>query len=224
MPLLLLVTAATVILLWGGQVTRLDAVIMLLVFAGCMAVSIRQSLKARASSPEGLSAEQAAVEGEAPRKRLTPKMAVFWIVVGLVLMLASSDALVWGATTIARQYGVSDLIIGLTIVAVGTSLPELASSIAASRRGEDDLALGNILGSNCFNSMVVVGLAGLIHPLSADPELLRRDLPVMVGVTLLLFAFCRFRPSPGRLSRGEGAIFLALYVAYTLYLIKDAAA
>ena len=90
--------------------------------------------------------------------------AVFWLVIGLILLIISSRILVWGAIEIARGFGVSDLIIGLTIVAIGTSLPELASSLIATRKGEHDIALGNILGSNIFNTLAVVGIAGMIHP------------------------------------------------------------
>jgi cation:H+ antiporter len=98
------------------------------------------------------------------------RRAVFWLVVGLVLLIVSSRFLVWGAVEIAHGFGVSDLIIGLTIVAVGTSLPELASSIIATRKGEHDIALGNVLGSNLFNTLAVVGIAGMIQPMTVGPE------------------------------------------------------
>ncbi len=216
LPSLLFVTAVTFVLLWNGTVSRLDAVVMLAVFACCMGLSVRQSL----AKP----AEAAAVAEEIPAGRMSPGMAAFWIVAGLGLMIVSSELLVWGAVSVARHFGVSDLVIGLTIVAIGTSLPELASSAAASLRGEDDLAVGNIIGSNIFNTMMVVGLAGVIHPLGAEPALLSRDLPVMAGATILLYVFCRFRPSAGIISRVEGIVFLALYIAYTTYLIAMPAA
>lgn len=218
LPILLLVTALTIGLLWNGTVSRLDAIVMLVFFAGCMLFSIKQSL----SQPAEAQPVAPPPVGEQHKAVMPPKMAALWIVVGLGLMLASSELLVRGAVAIAGQFGVSDLVIGLTVVAVGTSLPELASSVAAARRGEDDLALGNIIGSNTFNSMVVVGVSALIRPLSAEPVLLTRDVPVMAGVTVLLYIFCRFRPSRGRITRAEGAIFLALYAAYTLYLITAA--
>src|SRR5690606_9495357 len=114
-----------------------------------------------------------------------------WIVIGLLLLIASSRLLVWGAVEIAYTFGVSDLIIGLTIVAIGTSLPELASSLAAIRRNEHDIALGNIIGSNLFNTLAVVGIAGTIHPLTVSPELFNRDLLVMgiLTVSLVLFGY-----------------------------------
>ncbi len=220
MPILLFVTAITFIFLWDSSISRLDAILMLIVFVGCLTVSIRASR--RGGSAEEIEAREKAMEAELPAAKISPFMAVVWIAVGLALMMASSNYLVWGAVTIAQHFGVSDLIIGLTVVAVGTSLPELASSAVASFKGEDDIALGNIIGSNIFNSLLVVGMAGVIHPLEASPELITRDLPVMAATTILLYIFCRCRPSPGRLTRGEGMVLLGGYVAYTAYLIASA--
>jgi len=115
---------------------------------------------------------------------------------------------------------VSDLIIGLTIVAVGTSLPEFASSIIAARKGEHDIAIGNIIGSNLFNTLAVVGIAGLIGPMSVGPEVFSRDIMVMAGLTVLLFLFGYGFRGPGRINRVEGGALLAVYVAYTGYLIS----
>ena len=131
--------------------------------------------------------------------------------------------LVWGAVEIAHGFGVSDLIIGLTIVAVGTSLPELASSVAAARKGEDDLALGNVIGSNLFNTLGVVGLAAAIQPMSVETQLLSRDIPVMCVLTLALFVLgYNFGKSrPGRINRLEGCLLLAGYIGYTVWLIES---
>jgi cation:H+ antiporter len=148
------------------------------------------------------------------------RRAVFWLVVGLVLLIVSSRILVWGAVEIAHGFGVSDLIIGLTIVAVGTSLPELASSIIAARKGEHDIALGNILGSNLFNTLAVVGIAGAIHPMAVGPEVFNRDMLVMAALTLSLFVIGYGFRGPGRINRIEGAVLLACYVGYTAYLIS----
>jgi cation:H+ antiporter len=146
--------------------------------------------------------------------------AVFWMLVGLVLLIISSRILVWGAIEIAHGFGVSDLIIGLTIVAVGTSLPELASSIIAAGKGEHDIALGNVLGSNLFNTLAVVGIAGGIHPLAAAPEVFYRDMQVMAALTLSLFIIGYAFRKPGRINRIEGALLLACYVGYTAYLLS----
>jgi cation:H+ antiporter len=115
------------------------------------------------------------------------------------------------------------MIIGLTIVAIGTSLPELASSIIAARKGEDDIALGNILGSNLFNTLAVVGIAGAISPLRVGPEVFPRDILVMGGLTFSLFIMgYGFRvPGRGRINRVEGAFLLACYIGYVSVLARS---
>jgi cation:H+ antiporter len=146
------------------------------------------------------------------------RRAVISLVAGLALLIVSSRILVWGAVEIAHHFGVSDLIIGLTIVAVGTSLPELASSIIATRKGEHDIALGNILGSNLFNTLAVVGIAGVIHPMSVGREVFSRDIMTVAVLTVSLFVIGYGFHSPGRINRFEGAVLLACYFAYTAYL------
>lgn len=146
------------------------------------------------------------------------RQAWFWLVVGLVLLIVSSRVLVWGAVKIAHSFGLSDLIIGLTVVAIGTSLSELASSIAAARKGEHDIALGNILGSNLFNTLAVVGIAGIIHPTAVAPEVLSRDILTMTILTLLLFVFGYGFRGQGRINRFEGGILLVSYIGYTGFL------
>jgi len=145
--------------------------------------------------------------------------ALFWVGAGLILLIISSQILVWGAVNIARELGVSDLIIGLTVVAVGTSLPELASSLVAIRKNEHDIALGNIIGSNLFNTLAVVGIASVISPLAVDPAILSRDMAVMAGLTVVLFLFCYGFRGPGRINRTEGAILLSCFIGYTAYLV-----
>jgi len=144
-----------------------------------------------------------------------------WLVIGLVLLVVSSRLLVWGAVTIAQSLGVSDLVIGLTIVAIGTSLPELASALAAVRKKEHDLILGNILGSGIFNTLAVVGLAAVIEPLSVAPEVLYRDWTLMlaltVGLMIMGFGMTGWRKV---ISRFDGSILLLVYVAYTGYLLS----
>ena len=117
----------------------------------------------------------------------------------------------------------SDLLIGLTVVAIGTSLPELASSVMAARKGEHDIALGNVIGSNLFNTLAVVGLAAVIHPMSVAAEVLSRDVLVMGLLTVLLFAFAWSRKGHGgRINRFEGGVLLAGYIGYTVYLLQTA--
>lgn len=214
-PVLIVITIiAIVIIWWGGVVSRLEAIVLLLVFAATMIYSSR-----------GVREEEveAAADG-VPGEGLTFRMAVIWTIIGLVALMASSQALVWGATEIAHALGVSDLTIGLTIVAVGTSLPELASSVAAARKNHHDIAVGNVIGSNIFNTLAVVGIAGVIHPMTVDSALYRRDMPTMAAVTILLWFLCRGRRNgAGIITRGEGVFLLLLFALYTLWVVVSSA-
>lgn len=166
----------------------------------------------------GLEMTQELLQRDMPLRR-----ALLWTLVGLALLIASSRLLVWGSVAVAQQLGVSDLIIGLTIVAIGTSLPELASSLIAVRKGEHDIALGNVVGSNFFNTLAVVGIAATISPLSVEPVVFSRDLGVMSALTLLLFLFAwNLGRKPSHIQRFEGAVLLAGFVAYTVYLVQTA--
>jgi cation:H+ antiporter len=212
LPILTAITALAAWQLWDGDVTRTEALVLLGVFAGLMVWSIWQGLQGKADAL-GSEMEQQLQVHAMPLNR-----ALLWLVIGLVLLIVSSRILVWGAVKIAQGFGVSDLIIGLTIVAIGTSLPELASSIIAIRKGEHDLALGNVLGSNLFNTLAVVGIAGVIHPMSVGPEVFSRDILVMAVLTVSLFLIGYGFRGPGRINRFEGAVLLACYLGYTAYL------
>jgi len=215
LPILLAATGFGVILLLDGALSRLDGALLFAVLAGYMGYSI---WRARQGKADHLIEE---VEQEMVEHNMTKGQSIFWIVLGLVLLIASSRALVWGAVGVAEAFGVSELIIGLTVVAIGTSLPELVSSIIAARKGEYDMVLGNIIGSNFFNMLAVVGVAALIQPLVVEQEVLQRDIPVMVGITVLLFAICWLFKA---VNRYAGMGFVAIYVGYTLWLINTAAA
>lgn len=214
LPILTVVTALAAWQIWDGKITRIDAVVLLVVFTGLMGWTIWQGLRTKA---DALGNE---MEQELNVRAMPVRRAVFWLMVGLVLLIVSSRILVWGAVEIAHGFGVSDMVIGLTIVAVGTSLPELASSIIAARKGEHDIALGNVLGSNLFNTLAVVGIAGAIHPMAVGPEVFSRDILVMAALTLSLFVFGYGFRGPGRINRIEGAVLLACYVGYTAYLVS----
>ena len=216
LPILSAVTAFAAWQLMDGEVSRGDAAMLLTVFGGLMAWTVWQGMR-RKTDALGLEMER---EMGCP---MPLRRALAWLAVGLALLVASSRILVWGAVELARGFGVSDMIIGLTIVAVGTSLPELASSIAAARKGEDDIALGNILGSNLFNTLAVVGIAGMISPMRVGPEVFSRDILVMAGLTFSLFVmgYGFRRPGSGRINRFEGAFLLACYVGYVSVLIRS---
>ena len=152
-------------------------------------------------------------DDETGKNESLPK-SIFRILFGLALLVGSSRALVWAAKDIATALGISELIIGLTIVALGTSLPELAASVSAARKNEHGVAFGNVVGSNLFNTMCVVGIAGTITPVTVDPKILTRDLPAVALVTLFLFIFGIRK----QISRVSGVFLVVLYVVYTVLL------
>lgn len=218
LPILISVSILSLVLVWDGSVVRWNGVLLLVVFALVMVYSIWRELKKAKESSASLQDE-----GVTGQKKSLGK-SIMWLVLGLFLLVASSRALVWGAVEIARTLGVSDLLIGLTIVAIGTSLPELASSIAAARKGENDLALGNIIGSNLFNTLAVVGVAAIISPMDEIERMVTtRDMPLMTALTVALIVLGFRRKGDGRLNRIAGGILLAVYVGYIALLVTQAA-
>ncbi|WP_412706203.1 Inner membrane protein YrbG [Aeromonas rivipollensis] len=214
-PILLGITLLTGALLIDGHLGRGDALILGGVFIVLLGWSIWTGIKGKGDALD----EDVNVEIDSEAMPL--KKAIFWLIVGLVLLVGASRLLVWGAVTIAQAFGISDLVIGLTIVAVGTSLPELASSLMAIKKKEHDLALGNVLGSNLFNTLAVVGIAAGIAPLDVEPAVLSRDWSLMMGLTLLLLVMCLGRKGQGRINRVEGGILLCIFVAYTGWLLTS---
>jgi cation:H+ antiporter len=217
LPILIAATALSIVLLFDLEFSRLDALILLAAFAGVIAWSLRQS---RLGSEDSLAVQ---TEAEGAARNLSLRGAVIWTALGLTLLVVSSRFVVWGAVQTAQTLGISDLVIGLTIVAIGTSLPELASSLAAIRKGEHDIALGNVIGSNLFNTLAVVGIAGAIRAFPVPPEILYRDLPIMTVLTLLLALACTNFYRQGRVNRVEGAALVAAFAGYTGYLATTAA-
>lgn len=213
LPLLTIVTGLAALQLWDGFLSRAEAWILLVVFAALIGWIILQGLRLRKD------ALVSGRENELVRETMPLAKALFWLVLSLALLITASQILIWGAVEIARGFGVSDLIIGLTIVAVGTSLPELASSLAAARKGEHDIALGNVLGSNLFNTLAVVGIAVAIHPMAVPPEILSRDVLVMAALTLSLFVFGFKSRGQGRINRIEGTLLLGCYIGYGAFLV-----
>ncbi len=226
-PLLMGATILSIALLWDLHISRLDALILLVAFAIVMFLSIRDSMREKKllNDLSPVLGENSPLQVEEEEIAPMPmKMAIFWLVAGLVLLVGSSRLLVWASVNIATAFGVSEIIIGLTIVAIGTSLPELAASIAASRKNEHSLVIGNIVGSNFFNTLMCVGVAGLVRPIEVLPEVLNRDLLLVIGLTALLFIFCIKvgKQKDGILSRYEGFVLLMVYTLYTAYLISIA--
>lgn len=202
------VTALAIFQLLDGQVSRLDGVILLGALAVFLVFQIYMAKLNKSDNDE--------LPNMAGFKMNT---ALAKLIGGLAVLVLSSRLVVWGAVEIAKIAGLSELIIGLTIVAVGTSLPELVSSIIAARKGEDEMALGNVIGSNIFNTLAVVGVPAVIAQMTVAKEVVSRDMVVMAGVTLLLFVLCVFAVRGGqKLGRGVGGVLLSIFVAYTAWL------
>lgn len=213
LPLLGLATLIAGALLLNGTISRLDGVLLLVMLVGVMTLSV---IRARRQGGDALGANTQESMAEHP---MSLRAGIVWTLVGLLLLIVSSRLLVWGAVYVAQAFGVSDLIIGLTVVALGTSLPELASSIAAVRKNEHDLVLGNVVGSNLFNLLAVVGLAAVIAPIDVDAEVLVRDWPVMAVLTLALLIFGIGLRGQGRINRFEALTLLLAYLGYNAYLV-----
>jgi cation:H+ antiporter len=214
-PILVGVTILVGSVLLDGELSTGDSLILLVAFVGLMGWSIQIGLKQR---KDALAEE---IDKELDEHPMQLNRAVMWLILGLILLVVSSRVLVWGAVEIAQSFGMSDMIIGLTIVAIGTSLPELASSIAAARKGEQDIALGNVIGSNLFNTLAVVGIAGLIRPFDVGADVLWRDVLTMTVLTVgLMIVAWGFR-NKSLITRQKGTMFLLLYVGYTAFLIQS---
>ncbi|KZK75116.1 MAG: calcium:proton antiporter [Pelodictyon luteolum] len=213
LPVLAAITALAAFQIRDGYLSGMDALVLLGVFAGMLTLTVVAGLYKK---NDPLADE---IDLELDIHAMPLSRSLFFLGIGLVLLVLSSRMLVWGAVGIAAELGVSSLVIGLTVVAVGTSLPELATSVVATRKGEHDIALGNVLGSNIFNTLMVVGLAGVIQPFAIQPEVFLRDIPVMALLTVLLFIFGFGFRQQGRINRVKGAVLLGCYIAYTVYLV-----
>lgn len=210
LPVVLGITALVALLLVDGALTQIDGGILIMLLIVFLVRTIRT----------GRAAEEAEDEDKQPV--VGYGRASLWLVFGLALLMGSSQAVVWGASTIATALGVSDLIIGLTIVAIGTSLPELAATAASAFRGEHAMAIGNVLGSNVFNLLAVLPFPALLDPGELAPGLLERDYVVMAALTLLLTVFAIGFGKQGRINRVEGGVFILLYAGYLTLLVMSA--
>lgn len=212
-PLLLAVSVGTFLLLLDGDLDRADGLILLAGLCGVMLLLVRIGLRRRDHDPL---AEE--IEAEIPGD-LPVAAAIGWFLLGLAVLVISSRMLVWGAVDVAVALGVSDLVIGLTIVAIGTSLPELAASIMSALKNEPDLAIGNVVGSNIWNLLAVLGVPGLLAPGLVPPEVLNRDILVMLALTLALFVMGRSTQTHGTINRVEGMLLLTCFIAYQGWIV-----
>ncbi len=204
MPLMLAVTILAGALLFNLRLDMFDSIILFIALIISLIIFSRTQSDSQSQEDNEIA-------------DISTTKSIVWLVLGLILLVASSKALVWGATEIAVSLGVSDLIIGLTIVAIGTSLPELAASITSALKGHHDIAIGNIIGSNIFNIGAVMVIPGLAAPVLLESEVFNRDFLLMLALSLLLLAFCFLR-KPASIKRPEGAILIAIYATYMLVL------
>ncbi|MDP6165169.1 MAG: calcium/sodium antiporter [Gammaproteobacteria bacterium] len=203
-PILMVATIGAGLLLLDQHLGQIDGLILLAGLVVCLYLFKRYQ-KQHSPPPQDL-------------PQMSLKKGVWWLVIGLLVLAAASRALVWGATDIAIALGVSNLVIGLTIVAIGTSLPELAATIASARKGQHDMAIGNIIGSNIFNLLAVMALPGLIFPSDIAAGVLWRDYALMLALTLLLFGMGFRARRGGEINRTIGLVLLLIYTLYMLVL------
>lgn len=215
LPILLFATLMALALLRDSTLDRFDGFVLLSLLFLLMWWVVRVGL--RSTSDEDLTSE---IIEELPGEMSTSH-ALFWLVAGLILLTISSKILVWGAVNVATDLGISELIIGLTIIAIGTSLPELAASIAGALKKEHDIVIGNIVGSNLFNTLGVLAIPGLIHPASLADGVLQRDLPIVLILTIVLFIMAYGFKGEGRINKIEGGLLLAAFIGYQLLLFQS---
>jgi cation:H+ antiporter len=215
MPALLAVSLLTVSLFLDAFLSRIDGIVMLTGLVIVMVWLARLGMRSAANDPIKID-----YEAEIPDD-VTMTMAIVWLVIGLAILLVGAKMLEYGAVGVAEELGVSEVVIGVTIVAFGTSLPELAVSLASALKGEYGLAIGNIVGSNIFNLLAVIGVAATIEPSALAPSVLSLHIFVMVAFTLVLFAMTYDYDGRARLTRLEGAALLIAYIAYNAYVIAQ---
>lgn len=212
-PILFLSMAVAWAFLWDGELSRAEGLLLLF---GMFLLVAWIGTQGRKADPGYSDPLPGAFDDDDIPDSLPTAKAIVLFSVGLILLLAGSRALVWGALEIARDLGVSELVIGLTLVALGTSLPELAATVAAARRGEQDIAVGNVVGSNMFNLLGVLALPGIIAPGEVDRSIIVRDFPIMVGVTLLLLLMAVNERS--HIGRKRGIALILVFVIYFVML------
>ena len=216
LPVLLLVTVVAGAFLFDRTLARWESILFLVALVPVIFYLVKSK---QAELTPGEIAEELDEVPDIPRLA-----ALLWFAIGLVILIVSADILVWGAKTTAESFGVSQLVIGLTVIAVGTSLPELAASVMSALKGHHDIAVGNIIGSNIFNLMAVMTIPGVMQPLPLDDAVFSRDYLAMFGITLLLALVIAVKlqvtkPAAGaHMGKVTGAVLLMLYAGYIALL------
>jgi cation:H+ antiporter len=210
---MLLVTAALYPLAWDGRLSRGDGVILLFALAGYL-IFVFQSVETEA--PEIVGEYEEFMRTTGPGEKKVRAMDVVLVVAGCGGLVLGGYAIVEGAVAVGSLLGVSQVVIGLTVVAVGTSLPELATSLVAAMHKEADIAVGNVIGSNIFNIVAILGTATVVQPLTVAPSVLVRELPAVLGLSIVVFPMLR---TGWRIKRWEGALLLACYLGIGVWLL-----
>lgn len=217
LPLMIGVTLLSGLLLWNSYLGFYEGILLFVLFAVFILAMLRISRKEQQNG----NALLAECDSEIPTD-VSNKKAIIWVVIGLILLPFAASMLVDNSVIIAKYFGMSDLVIGLTIIAVGTSLPELAASLAGVLKGEDDMAVGNIIGSNVFNILAVMGIPGILNPSILSDSVMGRDFWVMLAVSLLLVLMTLGKSRS--INRLEGAVLFIIFIAYQGYLLMNMAA
>ena len=216
MPLVLLISVAAWYVFSDNYFSFAEGIALMIAFAVFIGGLVIVSLRAKNQDDPFVSEACEDVPND-----VSTKSAIFWLIIGMILLPVSSHFLVESAVDIAKYFGLSDLVIGLTIIAIGTSLPELAACIAGVLKNEDDLALGNIVGSNIFNLLAVLPLAGIINPSIIDPSAANRDALIMIAATVVLIAMSLNFKGARRINRVEGGFLLVAFIAYQGYIFSQ---
>ncbi len=218
-PIMFLIMLIAWALLSDGELSRANGTVLVLGMFALMIFITLMGLREKKQS--GKTDPLIAEFTEEIPSGMSTSAALLWLVVGMVILLLSSRLLVWGAVNIAHEYHVSELVIGLTIVAIGTSLPELAASIASALKNEHDIAIGNVIGSNMFNLLGVLGIPGIMGGAILEPSVLERDYPFMLFLSVLLFLFAYGFKGEGKINRLEASILLLCYIGYMFVLYRQ---
>lgn len=213
LPLMLLVTLLCGLMLFNSQLSSNDGLALIALAACWLLLTISFARRAERENNDTLTREQLA---ELPRDDINNTVAFLWLAVALVILPISSRMVIDNATVMADYFGISELVIALTIVSVGTSLPELATVIAGALKGEDDIAIGNLIGSNIYNMVIVLGIPAVVYPNGFDPTAFARDYWVMLGVSALFTLICLQRSR--RIGRITGALLLCGFILWVVML------
>lgn len=215
-PFALMASAVLVVMCVDGDVSRWDALVLVGLFAVFMFMTLQGAkVEKRESSDDG---QGTSVEDEKHKTPMSPWMAVAWMLIGLVCLVGGSEVFVRGASAVAKAWGISDAVVGLTVVAMGTSLPELATTAVSARKGDSGIAIGNVLGSNVFNLLMVLGVTGVICPMGIE-GITRIDLTLLVGSMVLLWLFSYTKLI---IQRWEGTLLTVLFAGYLTWLVYSA--